>query len=70
MAAATAKLVFASKTKADPFSPTQKKMSDYARAIAAATKQLIEAAHYVQQNTSKEDENRPDWGNFRNRDLI
>jgi hypothetical protein len=43
-------------------SPTQKKMSDYARAIAAATKQLIEAAHYVQQNTSKEDENRPDWG--------
>ncbi len=38
VAAATARLVFASRTKADPFSPTQKKLSAAAKAVAEATK--------------------------------
>jgi len=60
VAAATARLVFASRTKADPFSPTQKKLSAAAKAVAEATKQLVEAAKLA--NKEVEDrESRPDW---------
>jgi len=41
---ATARLVFASRTKADPFSPTQKKLTEAAKAVTNATQILVDAA--------------------------
>jgi talin len=60
VAAATARLVFASRTKADPFSPTQKKLSDAAKSVAEATKQLVDAAKSATVQV-QEAESRPDW---------
>ena len=60
VAAATARLVYASRTKADPFSPTQKSLSAAAKSVASATKQLVEAARSAQQ-VSDQIEAKPDW---------
>ena len=46
VAAATARLVFASRAKADPFSNAQKQLTAAARAVATSTQQLVEASQW------------------------
>eukprot|EP01118_Nematostelium_gracile_P015987 TRINITY_DN6528_c0_g2_i1.p1 TRINITY_DN6528_c0_g2~~TRINITY_DN6528_c0_g2_i1.p1 ORF type:complete len:505 (+),score=186.44 TRINITY_DN6528_c0_g2_i1:137-1516(+) len=60
VAAATARLVFASRTKADPFSHTQKKLSSAAKSVAEATQQLVSAAKLASQLQAEED-SKPNW---------
>jgi len=60
VAAATARLVFASRTKADPFSPTQKKLSSAAKSVAEATQRLVEAAKSTT-DVVEERDSTPDW---------
>jgi len=59
VAAATARLVFASRAKADPFSPSQQKLSAAAKSVANATQQLVLAAQSTAQVVEEE---KPDWG--------
>jgi len=65
VASATARLVFASRAKADPFSPAQQKLSAAAKSVANATQQLVLAAQSTAQATEEE---KPDWGNNNNQD--
>jgi len=58
VAAATARLVFASRAKADPFSPAQQKLSAAAKSVAAATQQLVIAA---QSTAAVVEEEKPEW---------
>jgi talin len=60
VAAATARLVFASRAKADPFSPTQKKLSAAAKSVAEATQQLVAAAKSTTEAVEEKD-SAPDW---------
>jgi len=60
VAAATARLVYASRTKADPFSPTQKNLSAAAKNVAAATGSLVQAAKSATQLQEEED-SKPNW---------
>eukprot|EP01119_Soliformovum_irregulare_P011517 TRINITY_DN2899_c0_g1_i3.p1 TRINITY_DN2899_c0_g1~~TRINITY_DN2899_c0_g1_i3.p1 ORF type:complete len:2521 (-),score=930.00 TRINITY_DN2899_c0_g1_i3:18-7580(-) len=60
VAAATARLVFASRAKADPFSNAQKQLSTAARGVAGATQRLVEAAKYSSQLDAEQDA-KPDW---------
>lgn len=62
VAAATARLVYASRTKADPFSPTQQNLSNAAKLVAVATKKLVDAARNAKQLVPDETaEARPNW---------
>jgi len=67
VAAATARLVFASRAKADPFSPAQQKLSAAAKAVASATQQLVEVTKNVM---SDEEEAKPDWNSNENQSNI
>lgn len=58
VAGSTARLVFASRAKADPFSPSQKQLTGAAKAVANATHQLVQAA----KSNETEEEVKPDWG--------
>eukprot|EP01117_Protostelium_nocturnum_P014479 TRINITY_DN550_c0_g1_i1.p1 TRINITY_DN550_c0_g1~~TRINITY_DN550_c0_g1_i1.p1 ORF type:complete len:2591 (+),score=755.90 TRINITY_DN550_c0_g1_i1:291-8063(+) len=58
---ATARLVFASRTKADPFSPTQKKLTEAAKSVTTATQMLVDAAKPSAETVN---DNQPDWSNM------
>eukprot|EP01114_Cavostelium_apophysatum_P007404 TRINITY_DN194_c0_g1_i3.p1 TRINITY_DN194_c0_g1~~TRINITY_DN194_c0_g1_i3.p1 ORF type:complete len:2578 (-),score=946.84 TRINITY_DN194_c0_g1_i3:69-7802(-) len=60
VAAATARLVFASRAKADPLSQAQQKLSAAAKSVAAATHQLVVAA---EQTVKETEEETPNWDN-------
>jgi len=62
VAASTARLVYASRTKADPFSPAQKNLSSAAKSVAAATQSLVQAAKSATQ-LQEDEEAKPDWSN-------
>eukprot|EP01099_Mayorella_cantabrigiensis_P007648 TRINITY_DN688_c1_g3_i3.p1 TRINITY_DN688_c1_g3~~TRINITY_DN688_c1_g3_i3.p1 ORF type:complete len:869 (+),score=255.68 TRINITY_DN688_c1_g3_i3:1816-4422(+) len=51
--AATAQLVAASRAKADPFSESQKRLSEASKAVAKATGALVEAAKIATQRTEE-----------------
>jgi len=56
VAAATARLVTASRAKADPMSATQQKLSSAAKTVASATSQLVAAAKAVSEQEAQEEE--------------
>jgi len=58
VAAATARLVYASRAKADPFSPSQQNLSAAARSVAAATQTLVDAASI---SIEQIEEEKPNW---------
>jgi len=60
VAASTARLVFASRTKADPLSQTQQKLTAAAKSVATATKQLVDAAKSAAE-VQKEQEEKPNF---------
>jgi len=56
VAAATARLVTASRAKADPMSATQQKLSSAAKTVASATSQLVAAAKAASEQEQQEEE--------------
>jgi len=62
VAAATARLVTASRAKADPMSATQQKLSGAAKAVASATSQLVAAAKAASKENDIEEV--VDYSNF------
>jgi hypothetical protein len=56
VAAATARLVAASRAKADPMSATQQKLSNAAKSVASATSQLVEAAKAASEEKEQAEE--------------
>jgi len=60
VAGSTARLVAASKAKADPMSPSQRKLEEAARAVASATAQLVEAAKIAAQIEEEEKQRKED----------
>jgi len=60
VAGSTARLVAASKAKADPMSPSQRKLEEAAKAVAAATAQLVEAAKIAAQIEDEEKQRKED----------
>jgi len=63
VAAATARLVSASRAKADPMSATQQKLSNAAKTVASATSQLVAAAKAASEAQAEAEET-PDFSNI------
>eukprot|EP00005_Dracoamoeba_jomungandri_P004888 CAMPEP_0174252644 /NCGR_PEP_ID=MMETSP0439-20130205/2023_1 /TAXON_ID=0 /ORGANISM="Stereomyxa ramosa, Strain Chinc5" /LENGTH=2477 /DNA_ID=CAMNT_0015333213 /DNA_START=52 /DNA_END=7482 /DNA_ORIENTATION=+ len=56
VAAATARLMAASRAKSDPFSDSHKKLSEASKAVATATQKLVEAARMAGQAVIEDEE--------------